>query len=377
MNFRRILRLIIKELIQTSRDKRMLALLFLSPVFQLFIFGYAVSTDVNNIALAVFDEDRTSTSRELVDRFARSKYFTYEYVVTDAKQADWLLDAGKAQVVLHIPHNFGKHLTEGRVVEIQTLLDGSDSSTARIIDGYVNGVIRTYSGQIATARLQRQGMSTSRLPQVEGRLTNLFNPELKSVFFMVPGVLCLILLTTTMILTSLAIVKEKEIGTLEQLNVTPVKPIELMLGKTVPFLLIGLVEMALVLSVAVFWFRVLVVGSVLLLMLLCAIFLMTSLGLGIFISTMSKTQHEATLTSFFFIMPFILLSGFMFPINNMPVVVQWITYLIPLRYFLEVIRGIFLKGVGLQYLWPQALIMTAFGIVIITLSARQFQKRIS
>ena len=376
MNFRRIWRLMKKELIQTRRDKKMIGILVFAPVFQLFLFGYAVTTDINHVATAVYDEDHTQTSREMVDRLIRSGYFDYKAYLSSPQEADAALDSGRAQIVLHIPRDFAKGLARGRTVQVQVLLDGSDSMSARIISGYVSSAVQQYAGEVAIARLDRLKGSVPQLPGLEERLRVWYNPELKSVNYMVPGVLCMVLMITTMILTAMAVVKEKEIGTLEQLVVTPISAMELMLGKTLPFLLIGLGDMVLVLLVAVGWFHVPVAGSILLLFLLSSLFLMSTLGLGVFISTISKTQHEATLTSFFFFMPFILLSGFIFPIANMPRAIQYITYVIPLRYFLEIIRGIFLKGVGIDLLWPKVLALAIFGVCIITLSALRFSKRL-
>jgi len=376
MNIRRIIRLLKKELLQIFRDRRSVALLTVAPVLQLFLFGYAVTTDINHISTAVYDEDRTSASRELIDRFTRSGYFIEDYYLEDPGQINGLLDAGKVQMALHIPRGFAKDLARGRGAQVQTILDGSDSMSARIIAGYTTAVIQQYSGAVMAQRLDRLRGTVSRVPAIDGRLRVWYNPDLRSARFMVPAVLCMILLTITVMLTSMSIVREKELGTLEQLVVTPITPAELMLGKTLPGLLIGMLDMFFVLLVAVFWFHIPVAGSVLLLFALSILFLLSSLGLGIFISTISKTQHEATLTSFFFILPFIILSGFMFPIENMPRVIQYVTYAIPMRYFLEIIRGIFLRGVGLEYLWPQTLALAAFGIGILALSAARFSKRL-
>lgn len=375
MNIHRILRLMKKELIQTRRDRRMLGFLFVAPIFQLFLFGYAVSTDINHIAMAVLDEDRTASSRALIQRFTASRYFDQVAYLSSQAEINTWMDAGKAQMVLRVPRGFGKDMTRGRVAEIQTILDGSDSRTALVIDGYANGVLRQYGAEIARTRLEVLRSRLPRVPSVDGRIRVWYNPELKSVNFMVPGVLCMILLLITMTMTSLAVVREKEIGTLEQLVVTPISAAELMLGKTLPFLLIGLIEVALTLLTSVVMFHVKIAGNIPLLFALSALFLLTTLGLGVFISTISRTQHEATLTSFLFFMPFILLSGFIFPVENMPAAVQWVTYLIPLRYFLEIIRGIFLRGVGLDVLWPQVLVLAAFGVGILTLAAARFSKR--
>jgi ABC-2 type transport system permease protein len=376
MNWHRILRIIRKEFIQLRRDPRLLRLVLFAPVFQLFIFGYSVTTDVTHISTAVLDEDRTSASRALTERFVRSRYFDFDHDLSHPDEIDRLLDTGKAQMVLRIPRDFATDLARGRTAEVQIILDGSDSMTASIVSGYANGVIREHSARIAAERLDRVRARIPRLPSLDPRLRVWYNPELKSVYFMVPAIMCTILLVVTTLLTSLAIVKEREIGTLEQLIVTPIRPRELMLGKTVPFVIIGFVDMTLVLLAAVLWFRVPVAGSIPLLFLLSAAFLLTTLGIGLFISTISRTQQQAMMTTFFFLLPSFLLSGFMFPIENMPRLIQYITYAIPLRYFLVIVRGIFLKGNGLAVLWPQVAILAAFGLAIMWLAAARFQKRL-
>jgi len=387
MNWRRILRIVKKEFLQLRRDPRLLAIVLAAPVFQLFVFGYAVTTDVRHITTAVYDEDRSAASRQLIEKFIRSGYFDLKYYLgggptgpppfpSGPKSIDELLDRGQAQIAIHIPRGFANDLARGRTARLQVILDGSDSMTAGIIAGYVSGVVQTYSQRVVTERLDRRRAYVSRLPSVEGRLRVWYNPELKSVNFMVPGVICTILLVITTVLTSLAIVKEREIGTLEMLVVTPIRARELMLGKTIPFILIGFLDVVLVISVGVLWFKVRIAGSVLLLFALAAVFLLTSLGMGLFVSTVSRTQQQAMMTSFFIMLPSILLSGFMFPIENMPRVVQWLTYAIPLRYFLTIIRGIFLKGNGLEVLWPQALVLLALGLGIMALSALRFSKRL-
>jgi len=376
MNWHRILRIIRKEFIQLRRDPRLLRLVLIAPVFQLFIFGYSVTTDVTHISTAVLDEDRTSASRALVERFVRSRYFDYDHDLSHPDQIDRLLDTGKAQMVLRIPRGFAADLAQGQTAEVQLILDGSDSMTASIVSGYANGVIREHSARIAGERLDRLRAQLPRVPSLDPRLRVWYNPELKSVYFMVPAIMCTILLVVTTLLTSLAIVKEREIGTLEQLIVTPIRPRELMIGKTVPFVIIGFVDMTLVLLAAVLWFRVPVAGSVPLLFLLSGAFLLTTLGIGLFISTISRTQQQAMMTTFFFLLPSFLLSGFMFPIENMPRLIQLITYAIPLRYFLVIVRGIFLKGNGLAVLWPQVVILAAFGLAIMSLAAARFRKRL-
>jgi ABC-2 type transport system permease protein len=259
---------------------------------------------------------------------------------------------------------------------VQVIVDGSDPGTTRTLLGYVTGILQSYSQGVVTSRLQRRGLELGRLPTLEPQLRAWYNPELRSVNFMVPAVLALILLVVTMSMTSLAVVREREVGTLEQLVVTPIRPSELLLGKIVPFVIIGMADVLLIILVARFWFAVPLAGSVLLLLALALLFVGSGLGLGLFISTVSRTQQQATMTVFFIMMPSILLSGFMFPIANMPRVIQWLTYLIPLRYFLVVVRGIFLKGNGLAVLWPQAAALAVLGGAILALAITRFHKRL-
>ncbi len=375
MNGRRIGRLLKKELIQTTRDWRMLFVIFFSSVVQLLMFGYVVSTDVHNVATAVYDQDHSAASRQFVDRLMSSHYFTYEYNLTRPVQVDHLLDATRAQVIISIPRGFAQAMACGKGAEVQAIMDGTDATTARIITGYVSDVVQGYSTQIALARMARMRGTLTRLPDLDVRTRVWYNPELHSMYYMVPAVLGEVLMIITIMLTSLAIVKEKENGTLEQLIVTPISALELMIGKTLPFLIIGLLDLTLILLVAVFWFGVPIAGSVPLLYACGILFFTNSLGLGLLVSTLSHTQHEAMLTTTFFIVPAFILSGFMFPIDNMPWIMQLLAYLVPVRYFLEIIRGIFLKGEGVDTLWPQMLILAVFGTVIITIAAARFRKR--
>ncbi len=375
-SLRRLVRLIRKELTQSLRDPKMLGLMFLMPVFELFIFGYVATTDINHIQTAILDEDRTFESREFIDRLRGSGYFTFLGFIATEREATERLARGGAQLVLRLPAGFARNLDRGRTAAIQTLFDGSDSMSASIINGYVGQIVRSYANEYAARRLARQREKLNGVPAIEPRLRIWFNPELRSVVFMVPGVLCLILFLVTMIETALSIVKEKEVGTLEQIIVTPIRPWEFILGKTLPFFLSGLVTTALVLAVAMGWFRVFPVGSLTLLVGLICVFLLTSLGLGIFVSTISETQQEAVISCFFFLFPMIMLSGLIFPIDNMPAPVQALSRLVPLRYFLEIIRGVYLKGIGLEVVWPQTLILLGFGVGILTLSALRFSKRL-
>ena len=376
MNWRRILHLVRKELLQLRRDPQMLRIVFISPIFQLFIFGYAVTTDVKHVATALLDQDRSVQSRDLAERFVRSGYFDIERQPAGPDDVDRLLDDGQVQVALVIPHGFAADLAANRTARVQLLVDGSDSMTAAMVAGYAGGVAGEYSAQVATDRLERLRAQVRRVPAIEERTRVWYNPELKSVRYMVPGVLSMILFLITMLLTSMAIVKEREIGTLEQLVVTPITPGELIVGKTLAYIGIGFVSMLLVLALSTFWFRVPIAGSVALLFALALVFIFTSLGLGLFISTISHTQQQAMMSTFFFMLPSILLSGFMFPIANMPRVIQYVTLLIPLRYFLVIVRGIFLKGNGFAVLWPQVAVLLVFGVVILGLAALRFRKRL-
>jgi ABC-2 type transport system permease protein len=376
MNWRRVRHIIRKEVLQLRRDPRLLAIVLVAPIFQLFLFGYAVTTDVRHISTGIWDEDRSPASRALRDRLAATGYFELNYTPASAAEVDRLLDSGQAQVVIHLPPTFSQDLAHNRPAPVQVVLDASDSMTAGIISGYVTGVLGQYSQELLVTRLQRLTRVLPTVPGIDARLRVWYNPDLRSVNFMVPGVLCTLLVVVTTVLTALAIVKEREIGTLEQLIVTPISPRELMLGKTVPFAVLGYMNFTLVMTIAVLWFRVPFAGSLLLLIVLTSAFLLASLGAGLFISTISHTQQQAMVTGFFFLLPSILLSGFMFPIANMPRIVQALTYLIPLRYFLVIIRGIFLKGNGIDVLWPQAAALIVLGVGILTLSAARFTKRV-
>ncbi|MBI5022137.1 MAG: ABC transporter permease [Ignavibacteriales bacterium] len=371
-----IIHIIKKEFLQIRRDKRMLALSILAPVIQLVLLGYAATTDIRDIPMVLVNQDRSSVSREFVNQFVNSGYFVITENVDSPKEIDEFIDNGHVWLALIIPPDFSKNIESGRAASVQLIADGSDANSANISIGYASQIIGRYSQGIilnSSMRAQMQTKPGKVIP--EARVW--FNPELKSRNFMIPGVLAMVLLIITMTLTSLAIVKERENGTFEQLIVTPIKPYQLILGKLLPFVIIGAIDVALVLVVARFWFAVPFRGSVLLIFGLSGLFVLTTLGLGLFVSTISKTQQQAMMTAqFFFFMPFIFFSGFTFPIENMPQIIQYITYIIPLKYYIVIVRGIFLKGVGIAELWTQALALLVFGIVILTLSVLRFRKRL-
>lgn len=377
MSLMRIYHIVKKELIQIRRDPKMMRLIIVSPIIQLLIFGYAITSDIQHISTATLDMDNTTQSRSLISRFeASSRYFDMNYRLSSPDDVAGLLDSGKAQMALWIPKGFASDIGSGRSGKVQIILDGTDSATASAISSYVNAITSKYSERLSWAAIDYRGGAPLPLPQVNANVRAWYNPELKSVNFLVPGVLCMILLITTMMLTSLAVVREREIGTLEQIIVTPIRPLELVIGKIVPFALIGYVNVIMIVVAATMWFEVPIKGSLLLLFALTTVFLTASLGTGVFVSTVSKTQQQAMMVSFFIMQPSILLSGFMFPIDNMPKLIQLLTYMIPLRYYLEIIRGIFLRGVGLSVLWPQALALLVLGGVLITASTLRFTKKV-
>lgn len=368
-----LLHLIRKEFLQFRRDKRMFVTSFVTPVMQLLLLGFAATLDVKDVALVVQDQDRSPASRALVDRFAHNPSFRLVAQVDRAADVDGFIDAGVALVALVIPPNFGADLAAGRTATLQALVDGSNANTANISLNYTAQLVNGYGRGVLLERQQRFGLRT--LPMVVPEVRVWYNPELRSRWFMVPGVLAMLLMIITMVFTSLAIVREQEIGTLEQLNVTPLRPWQLILGKLAPFTLIGLIDVGLVTAVAVFGFGVPLRGSLALLYALSGLFLLSSLGLGLLVSTVARTQQQAMMGSMFFvILPMMYLSGFIFPIENMPEPVQWITYAMPLRYFFVIIRGLFLKGVGLEALWDEATALFVLGAAILAISLLRFRK---
>ena len=340
----RIQHMLIKEFIQIFRDPKMKGVIFAMPIIQVLVFGYAVTTDVKHVALAIFDRDSTQTSRELAARFTATEYFDVAaYVQNDAEARD-LIDRGKAQALLRIDKGFEDDLRAGRQVPVQLLVEGTDSNTAGIVLNYSGKIVGKFSQDVLNDRLARQQGKAATDAGIVVEPRAWFNENLESRNFYVPGVIAILVMLITLMLTSMAVVREKEIGTIEQIMVTPITPLEFILGKSVPFALIGFADVLIITAVAVFWFQVPIRGNLLLLFAATGLYLMTTLGIGLLISTVSQTQQQAMMSTFFFYFPAVLLSGFMFPIANMPVVVQWATCLNPLRYFLVIVRGIFLPS---------------------------------
>ncbi|MCZ2147463.1 MAG: ABC transporter permease [Bryobacterales bacterium] len=373
----RIKHMLIKEFIQIFRDPRMKGVIFMMPVIQLFVFGYAVTTDVKNIPTLVYDLDNSAAGRELVSRFLKSGYFdVIEYTEQDSRVRH-LMDRGKVGAVLRINKGFESDLRGGKTAQLQLIVDGTDSNTAGIVLNYSSKIAGQFSNNVLVERLTRAAGQSAGASRVELETRAWFNENLESRNFYVPGVIAIIVMLITLMLTSMAVVREKEIGTMEQIMVTPITSAEFILGKTAPFALIGFADVILITVLGVFWFGVPIRGSLLLLFAATALYLLTTLAIGLFISTVSQTQQQAMMSTFFFYFPAVLLSGFMFPIANMPVVVQWLTYLNPLRYFLVIIRGVFLKGVGPDVLWPRILALAVMGGVALWLAARRFKKTLA
>jgi len=375
--FERAIAVLIKEFKQVFRDPRMKMIIFVSPMVQIILFGYAANKDINYIPTAIYDRDNTKESRELIHSFTYSKYFIPEYYLNSQKEYDAMLDKAKAAVVLKIDRGFGRDIMGGRNSYVQLSYDGTDSNTAMIVMGYASTVVSTFQYEALKEDVLAAGYDINMLPAVDLRDRAWFNENLISRNYYLPGVIVSIVTIMSLLLTSMAIVREKEIGTMEQLIVSPLKPIELIFGKLLPFGIIALFQTGMITAFGVFWFHIPLRGSIPLLALSTCIYLFTSLGVGLFISTIASTQQEAMMSVFLFYMPTFLLSGFAYPIANMPPVIQNLTLLNPMRYFLIVVRGIFLKGVGIDILWPQLLPLMGMGLVVITLSAMRFRQRLA
>jgi ABC-2 type transport system permease protein len=366
-----------KEFIQVLRDPRMRFVVFVIPIVQTIIFGYAVNTDVRDVDLAVYDLDNSSQSRELADRFVKSGYFQlHEHVYQEARARE-LIDRGEVKALLRMNHGFGEDLAAGRGAAVQLILDGTDSNTAGIALNYAARIVASYSGKVQMDALRRRAGRQAQIQGVDLASRAWYNPNLESRNFFVPAVITNIVFIITMLLSSMAVVREKEIGTIEQVIVTPIGKGEFILGKTVPFILIGFINVAIISFVAVFWFDVPLRGSILLMFGATALFLMSSLGIGLLISTVSRTQQQAMMSAFFVIFPAMLLSGFAFPIDSMPPAIQWVTYINPMRFFLVIVRAIFQKGVGIEILWPQLLALLIIGVTILGTAILRFKKTLT
>lgn len=372
MNWMRIRELVRKEFIQLFRDRQNRRILLIAPFVQLLVFGYVVNYDIRNIRVALLDQSQTHESRFLAEAFTGNGIFHITNRTTNDRDMEELLLRGKVDMTIKISPDMASRIREGQTARIQILADGTMSNMASIRIAYATMVLDRYNRQMLH-ELYPQRMDYGR---VDARIRTWYNPNLDSQYFFVPGIVASVVMILSLLLTSIAIIKEKESGTMEQIIVTPLKPIELIIGKTIPYIIISLAQMTAVTIVAIFWFKVPMAGSVACLLAATCLFLLSTLGTGLFISTISRTQQQAMMTAFFIILPFFLLSGFVFPIANMPVAVQWLTYINPLRYFLVIIRGIFLKGVGLEVLWPQYLALALLGFILFSGAVGRFHKRL-
>lgn len=370
----RLVSLIRKEFIQIVRDPRTLAITFIMPVAMLFLLGYAATNDVRNIALAVFDQDQSPASRRLLEAYKQADYFQLAYVVSSEEEMRTLLDNNSARAGIIIPPGYGRAINGWRSAQVAFVLDGSDPTTASTALAAATMIGQTQSTKLQVERLEKRGLSSVMNPPIDVRTQVWYNPGLVSANFMVPAMIGMILQYLATMLTATSIVRERERGTIEQLIVTPLRAPELVIGKVTPYVLIAFLNTLEVLAVGVLLFKVPINGSLGLLLMLTALFLITTLGIGILISTIANTQQEAMLTTMFTILPSIFLSGFFFPLAAMPVWLQVISYVIPLRYFLIIARGIVIKGVGVSALWPEIVALILFAVVVMGTAVSRFHK---
>jgi ABC-2 type transport system permease protein len=370
----RIFAVFYKELLQTVREPRMRFMLFVPLIFELLVFGFAVNLDLKNSKIAWFDRDRSPHSRQLHDFFSASSAFSIVATLAEDRESQLLLDRGEVIAVVVVMPGFARDLERGQLASVQVLVDGSNSNTATLISHYVMQVVGSYA---AAFRSEQNSLSAgSDSPPVSARSRVWFNEELKSRNYFIPGVVANLVMITSLVMTAMAIVREREIGTIEQLMVTPVRPIELIIGKTAPFAVIGLCQLTVATLLALAIFRIPFRGNPLMLLFSGFLFLLTTLGVGVFISMISKTQQQAALSTAMFMLPAFLFSGFAFPIHSMPLVFQYVTYLDPMRYFITIVRGVFLKGSDIGVLWPQLLALAGIGIAVFSLSILRFRKRL-
>jgi ABC-2 type transport system permease protein len=375
-SFRRLLTIMRKELLHIIRDPRTLGLVIIMPVMMLFLLGYAVTNDVENIPLAVADLSKTDESRTLVDKLTVSQYFEYTHIAHSEDEIFEMLDAGIVRAGLYIPEDYGRALKTGSVGTVQFYIDGSNPTIAQTAQLAAETISQSLSQEILIQQLERSGAGMGIRQPVDARLRFLYNPDMRRMNYLIPGLIAIILQIQSLLLTAFAIVREREQGTLEQLIVTPIRSWELMLGKIIPFVLVAFINVIMTVAVGTFWFGVEVAGSFLLLGALSLIFLLGSLGLGVFISIISKTQMQAMYLASFIMMPAFILAGLLFPRESMPWLAYWAGYFLPVTYFLEIVRGIILKGAGFSTLWIWIWPMAVFSIIVFVVSVVMFRKRL-
>jgi ABC-2 type transport system permease protein len=373
--WRRIAQLLIKEFLQLKRDKSARFRLLIPPIIQMLLFGYAATFEVFNVSTAILDQDHSPESRALIAAVVHSSRFEMTTAAQTQKEAEAAVESSDAQLAIVVPAGFSELLRKGQSAPVQVLADGTNSNTALVALGYFGEVTAKFGQGYALDLAQRTGKALGQpLVHIDVARRYWYNPNLNSRWFFVPGVIGTLLLITIVNLTAFAIVREREVGTLEQLLVTPIRPVEFIIGKTLPFFIIGLIEVAIIASIGMFWFKVPFAGNPLLLFAGTCLFLLSVLAIGLLISTLCQTQQQAFASNFFVLNPMFILSGFAFPISSMPHALQWLTLLDPLRYYLIIIRGTFLKGVGIDYLWPQMLALAAISLTLLTLSVLRFRK---
>ncbi len=372
----RLAALIRKEFIQILRDPRTLALILIMPIMQLFLLGYAATNDVRNVSMAVFDQDRGAAARQLLTAFRSADYFQIDYDVDSEAELRSLIDSGKVRVGLIIPPDYSDKVQGGGSAKVAFVLDGSDPTVAGTALSAAKLIGQAHATQITAERLMRQGRSAALQTPVEVLTQVWYNPDMISSYYMIPGVIAMILFALTSILTATAVVRERERGTIEQLIVTPIRPWELVVGKILPYVILAFVNMAEVLAIGHFWFGVPVRGNLLLILVLSGLFLLSSLGIGLLASTFANTQQEAMLVVWMTLLPALFLSGFFFPVEAMPKVLQWISLLLPLRYYLVIIRSLMLKDIGVSALWPNVVALAIFGLALMTAASLRVRKRL-
>ena len=370
----RIKSLVVKEFLQLRRDTWARFRLTVPVLVQMIIFGYAATFEVFNVSTAVLDLDHSQESRELISRFSFSGRFNIVKIARTPEDIRAAIDRSEASVAIVIQAGFAENLRKGQSAPAQIIVDGTNSNTALIALGYVNEIVATYAQDMAQDLARRLHAGEPPPPEVTIEPRPWFNPDYNSRWFFVPGVIATLTLVMVVNLTSFAVVREREVGTLEQIMVTPIRPLEFILGKTIPFFCVGLAMTALVAGAGTLWFEIPFVGNPFVLLIGTSLYLLSVLGTGLLISTVCSTQQQAFATNFFVINPLFILSGFSFPISSMPQVMQWLSAINPMTYYLVVIRGTFLKGVGLNVLWPQMLALAGLGVTLLMMSVLRFRK---
>jgi ABC-2 type transport system permease protein len=369
----RIFRIVRKEILQISRDKGLVGMVAIAPVLQLLIYGYVVATEIRALPVVILDRSNSEEARRLMERFTAGGYFTITEKVDSLDRVTEHLDSGRSIAALVIPVDFAKDLRRGSTAEVQMLVDGTNSNTATIAMGYASGILTIENDSLLKKDIDRRGFRLiAGGVRAEPRVW--FNPSLRPINYMVPGIVCVLLMEMMVPLTAFSIVRERERGTIEQLMVTPVRATEMLIGKTIPYVLLGLADVLLIVGAGTFWFQVPISGSMLSLLAAAALFIVVSLGLGILIATLVHTQQQGTLAAQFALVPNILLSGFMFPIESMPQAMQYFTAILPMRYFLVIVRGIFMKGLGLWDMWGQIVPLAIIGAIVFSISWLRFRK---